>query len=109
MTARSALSLHPIKSFLSQLQVARVANFLARIVDPLFFERVFRWAIGLVKNAEDAGERELREFVSGELVGDVVPELVLGTVVPFLFLDHFEAAALLRVGRIEYVREKFDA
>jgi len=38
-----------------------------------------------------------------------VPQLVLGTVVPFFFLDHFEAAAFLRIGRIEYVREKFDA
>jgi hypothetical protein len=26
----------------------------------------------LIKNAEDAGERELREFVGGQLVGDVV-------------------------------------
>ena len=32
-----------------------------------------------------------------------------GVLSHFLFLDHFEAAALARIGRIEDVREKFDA
>ena len=38
-----------------------------------------------------------------------MPEFVLGSVVPFLFLDQLEAAAFARIGRIEHVREKFDA
>ena len=36
-------------------------------------------------------------------------EFVLGSVVPFLFLDQLEAAAFARIGRIEHVGEKFDA
>ena len=83
--------------------------FLARGFDPFLLERVLGRTIGFVKHSEDAGERELRELVGGELVGDVVTEFVLGRVVPFSFLDQFEAAAFLRIGWIEYVREKFDA
>ena len=51
----------------------------------------------------------MREFVGGQLVGDVVAHFVLGGVVPFPFLDHFEAAAFARVGWVEDVRKKFDA
>src|SRR6187200_1655057 len=69
----------------------------------------FRWTIGFVEDAEDAREWERCELVCGDLVSYVVPELVLGCAVPFLFLDDFEAAALLRISRVEYVWKKFDA
>src|SRR5205823_11517618 len=49
------------------------------------------------------------QALGGEFVGDVVAQLVLGGVVPFLFLDQLEAAAFARVGRIEGTRIKFDA
>ena len=49
----------------------------------------------------------MRQLISGELVGDVVAELVLGGVIPFLFLDDFEIAAFPRIGRIEGAGEKF--
>src|SRR5437879_3323549 len=109
MTMPSALSLHSVEGFLEDLEIAGVPSLLTSVLDPFLFQRVFGRAIGFVEHTEDAGERKLREFVGGELVGDVVSELVLGCAVPFLFLDHFKAAALLRIGWIEYVGEKFDA
>jgi hypothetical protein len=57
MTTRDALSLHSVECFLEKLEVARVAGFLATALDPFLFERVFGRAVGLIKNAEDAGER----------------------------------------------------
>ena len=57
-----------------------------------------------IRRGTEATRVYMRRFV-----GDVVAEFVLGCVVPFFFLDHFEAAALLRIGRIEYVGKKFDA
>jgi len=90
-------------------EIGSVTGLLAGGLDPFLFQRVLGRAIRFVKYAEDAGERELGEFVGGQLVGDVVTQLVLGRVVPFLFLDHFEAAAFFWIGGIEYVREKFNA
>ena len=55
-TTRDALSLHSIKSFLQQLQVARVANFLARIVDPFLFQRVFGRTVVLVEDGKDLSD-----------------------------------------------------
>jgi hypothetical protein len=109
MTPRSALSLHSVEGFLEKFQIARVTGFLATALNPFFLESIFCRPVVLVKDAEDAGERQLRQFVGGELVGNVVTQLVLRGVVPFLFLDHFEATAFFRIGRIEYVRKKFDA
>src|SRR5260370_12561935 len=109
MTMPPALSLHSVERFLQKLKVGRVASFFASGLNPLFLERVFGRTIGFVEHAEDSWERELRQFVSCELVGDVVPQLVLGCIVPFLFLDHFETAAFLRISRIKDVGEKFDA
>jgi len=86
-TTREALSLHPVECLLENLDVDRIPHFFASLVDPLFLERVLGGTIGFVEDAEDAGERQLRQFVGGELVGDVVTEFVLGSVVPFLFLD----------------------
>jgi hypothetical protein len=105
----AALSLHAIKRFLEKFEIRSVAALFARRLNPFLLQRVFGWAIVLVKNPKYSRERELGEFVGGELVGDVVAQLVLGRVVPFLFLNHFEAAAFLRVGRIEHVRKEFDA
>ncbi len=104
-----ALSLHSIESFPKQLEIRGIASFLTRALDPFFFQRIFCGPIGLIKDAEHARKGKLRQFVSGELVGDVVPQLVLRSIVPFLFLDHFEAAAFFRIGWIEHVREKFHA
>src|SRR6184192_1109116 len=101
-------SFHSIEGLLENLLIAGFSEFLSRLIDPFFLQRILRRAIGLVEHAEDAGEWELGKFVRGELVSDVVAKLVLGCVVPFLFLDHFETAALLRIGWIEYVGEKFD-
>src|SRR5437763_1710054 len=81
----------------------RLLNF-----DPFFLEGILRRPVVLVKDAEDARERQLRQFIGGELVGDVVAQLVLGGVVPFLFLDQLEAAAFARIGRIEGAGIKFD-
>ena len=50
---------HPIESLLEDFDVGGVTNFFARDLDPLFLERVFRWAVGLVEDAEDAGEWEV--------------------------------------------------
>src|SRR5882724_13675688 len=86
-------SFHPVEGFLEQVEVGRIAQLLSSSIDPFFFQRVLGWPIGFVKDAEDAGERDLGQFVSGEFVGDVVTQLVFRSVVPFLFLDQFEAAA----------------
>src|SRR5437667_3425202 len=109
MTARYALSLHSVEGLLEQFEIGSLTSFFARAFDPLLFERVLRRAVGFVEDAENPGERELGEFVGSELVGNIMPQLVLGCAVPFLFLDHFEAAAFLRIGRIEHVGKKFDA
>ena len=106
---RAAVSLNSVESFLKNFEIAGVAHFFARLLDPFFLQRILRRAIGFVKDSEHTGEWKRGEFVCGEFVGDVVPQLVLGRVVPFSLLDQFEAAALLRVGGIEHVREKFDA
>src|SRR5438552_3811934 len=99
--ATAPRSLHAIKCLLQKLEVAGISHFLPRALDPFFLQRILGRTIALIKDAEDAGEWELREFVGSELVSDVVAQLVLGSVVPFLFLDHFEATALARIGRIE--------
>ncbi len=104
-----SLSLHSIECFLQNLEVAAIASLFSCRFDPFFLESIFRRPIRLVKHAEDAGERKRGEFVCSELVGDVVAEFVLGCVVPLFLLNDFEAAALLRIGRVEDVREKFDA
>ena len=57
MTTRDALLFHSVERLLEKLQVRRAACFFAGIVDPLFLERIFGRAIGLIKHAEDAGER----------------------------------------------------
>ena len=104
-----ALSLYSVKGLLEDLEIAGVANLFSCILNPLLLQSVLRWAIGFVKHTEHAREWKRRELVCGDFVGDVVPQLVLRRIVPFSFLDQFEAAALLRVGRIEDVRKKFDA
>ncbi len=109
MTMLQASSLHSVEGLLENFDVARATNFFSSGFNPLLFESVFSRAIGFVEYAEDARERELREFVRSELVCHVVPQFVLGCVVPFPFLDQFEAAAFLGIGGIEYVWEKFDA
>src|SRR4029077_14520642 len=106
---RNALSFHSVECLLEELQVRSVSCFFASGLDPFFLEGILCWPVILVKDAEDAGERQLRQLIGGELVGDVVAQLVLGGVVPFLFLDQLEAAALAWIGRIEGTGIKFDA
>src|SRR5262249_9194647 len=77
-TTREGLSFHAVECFLEDLLIGCATEFLAGAVDPFFLERVFGGTIGFVEDAKDAGEWELRQFVSGELVGDVVTEFVLG-------------------------------
>src|SRR5437899_10945547 len=108
-TTRDALLFHSVERLLEKLQIRHAAGFFASTLDPFFLESILCRSVILIKHPKYSGEWELRQFVSGELVGDVVPQLVLGRVVPFLLLDHFETAAFLRIGWIEYVREKFDA
>src|SRR5262245_47179805 len=96
MTMPLALSLHPIKRFLQDFEIAGVPNFVARIFNPFLFQRVLRWTIGFVEDAEHTGERKRCELVCGDLVSDIVAQLVLRCAVPFFFLDEFEAAAFLR-------------
>src|SRR3954447_21798342 len=103
------LSLNPIEGFLKNFEVAGVANLFARLLDPFFLQRIFRGTIGFVKHPEHAGEWNRGKFIRGDLVSDIVTEFILRCVVPLLLLYHFEAAAFARIGRIEYVREKFDA
>ena len=100
---------NPIKCFLQNLEIACVPSLFASRFDPLLLQGVFRRAVGFVEHAEHAWERERRQLVRGQFVRHIMSQLVLGCVVPFLFLDHFKAAALLRIGRIEHVRKKFHA
>src|SRR6266403_4623617 len=108
-TTRNALSFHSVECLLEELPVRSVSCFLASRLDPFFLESILRRPVVLIKDAEDAWERQLRQFIGGELVGDVVAQLVLGGVVPFLFLDQLEAAAFAWIGRIEGAGIKFDA
>src|SRR5437016_12759743 len=98
-TTRNALSFHSVECLLEELQVRSVSCFLASRLDPFFLESILRRPVILIKDAEDARERQLRQFIGGKLVGDVVAQLVLGGVVPFLFLDQLKAAALTWIGR----------
>ena len=50
-------SLHPIERLLQQLQIARLAELLARAIDPFLLQRVLGRAIALVEDPEYAGER----------------------------------------------------
>src|SRR6187431_2485061 len=109
MTMPSALSLHSVEGFLENCEIAGIASFFAGRLNPLFLQCVLRWTIGFVEHTENAGERKRCEFVCGDFVGDVVPQFILWCAVPFLFLNYFEASALLRIGRVEHVREKFYA
>jgi hypothetical protein len=109
MTKLQALSFHAVEGFLQNLEIVRAADFFACGFDPLFLQRVFGRAIGLVKHAEDSRERERRQLVRGQFVSHVMSQLVFWCAVPFLFLDEIEAASFARVGRIEHIREKFDA
>ena len=109
MTMYSALSLHFVEGFLENFEIAGVAGFFARSLDPFLLQRILRWAVHFVEDAEDAGKGKCREFVRGELVSDVMPQFVLRRAVPFLFLDDFEAAAFFRIGWVEDVGKKFDA
>ena len=49
-------SLHPIERLLQQLQIARLREFLARLINPLLLQRILGWPIVLIEDAEDAGE-----------------------------------------------------
>ena len=49
------------------------------------------------------------QLIRGELVGDVVAEFVLRSVVVFFLVDQREGAAFARVRGVEGAREKFDA
>ena len=102
-------SLNSVERFLKNFEIAGVANLFARLLNPFFLQRILCRTIGFVKHSEYAGEGKRGEFICGDLIGDIVTEFVLGCVVPFLLLDHFEASAFLRIGRIEYVGKKFDA
>src|SRR5581483_1402994 len=106
---RTVASLHSVECLLEYFEIAGVAVFFTARLDPFFLQRVFARAICFVKDAEHARERKSGELVRGHLVSDVVSQLVFRGVVPFLFLDDFEAPAFARVGRIEHVREKFHA
>src|SRR4029077_714623 len=108
-TTRNALSFHSAECLLEGLQVRSVSCFLASGLDPLFLESILRRPVILIKDAEDARKRKLRQFIGGKLVGDIVAQLILGGVVPFFFLDQLEAAALAWIGRIEGAGIKFDA
>src|SRR4029077_5726464 len=91
MTMLQASSLHSVEGLLENFEIAGVAGFFARSLDPFLLQRILRRAIGFVEDAEDAGEGKCGEFVRGDLIGDVMPQLVLRCAVPFLFLNDFEA------------------
>ena len=59
----SALSLYFVEGFLENFEIAGAAGLFACRFNPLLLQRVFGRAIGLVKHAEDAGERERCEFI----------------------------------------------
>src|ERR1700745_3285690 len=100
-TTRNALSFHSVECLLEELQVRSVSCFLASGLDPFFLEGILRRPVVLVKDAEDARERQLRQFIGGKLGGDVGAQLVLGGVVPLLFFDHLEAATLAGLCPVE--------
>jgi hypothetical protein len=99
-------SFHSVERLLKEFQITRIPNLLACLIDPLLFQGILGRTIAFV---EDARERELGQLIRGELVGDVVEEFVLGSVVPFFLVDQREGAAFARIGGIEGVGEKFDA
>ncbi len=53
---RAGVLLHPIERLPQELQIARLAEFFSRAIDPFLFESVLGWPIALVEDAEDAGE-----------------------------------------------------
>src|SRR5260370_38930109 len=93
-TTRNALSFHSVECLLEELQVRSVSCFLASGLDPFFLESILRWPVVLVKDAEDARERQLRQFIGGKLVGDVGARLLLRGVCTFFFLDQLQAGSL---------------
>src|SRR5881227_3384337 len=95
MTMYSALSLHFVEGFLENFEIAGVAGFFARSLDPFLLQRILRWSVRFVEDAEDAGKGNCGEFVRGDFIRDVMPQFVLGCAVPFLFLNDFEAAPFL--------------
>src|SRR5438874_11403645 len=62
-TTRNALSFHSDECLLEKLQVRSVSCFLASALDPSFLESILRRPIILIKDAEDAGERYLRQLI----------------------------------------------
>ena len=56
MTTRDALSLHSVEGLLEQFEITCVANFLARIVDPFLFQRVFGRTVVLVEDGKDLSD-----------------------------------------------------
>src|SRR5438477_10238933 len=73
-TTRNALSFHSTECLLEELHVRRVSCFLASALDPFFLESILRRPIILIKDAEDAGERYLRQFIGGERLRPGVAE-----------------------------------
>ena len=67
-----ALSLHSLERLLEQFQIARAAGLFARGFNPFLLQRVFGRAIGFVKHAEDAWERERRQLVRGQFIRHVM-------------------------------------
>ena len=55
-TTRDALLFHSVECFLEELQIRSVANFLARIVDPFLFQRVFGRTVVLVEDGKDLSD-----------------------------------------------------
>jgi hypothetical protein len=87
---------HPIECFLEQLQIGGLSKFLPSGINPFLFQGIFGQAIGLIKDAEDAGEGQLSKFIGCELVGHVVGEFVFGGVVPLLLFDQLCSAKIVR-------------
>lgn len=51
---------HPVKRLLQKFQVRGISGLFAAALNPLLFQRILRWSVILVKDAENAGEWELR-------------------------------------------------
>ena len=66
------LSLHSVEGLSEDFDVACAAGLFTCRFNPLFLQRVFRRAIGLVKHAEDAWERKGRQLVRGQFVRHVM-------------------------------------
>ncbi len=49
-----ALSLHSVEGFLQQREIAWLAEFFPRGIDPLFLQRVFRWPVILIEDRESS-------------------------------------------------------